>query len=57
MLVTPNWRVNPTPATARMEAVTMPNPIAGTIVFTAAPPSVPRRRRPSRTGHLLIAAI
>src|SRR5438552_2203453 len=36
MLVTPNWRVNPTPATARMDAVTMPNPIAGTSVFTAA---------------------
>src|ERR1700722_1533135 len=36
MLGPPNWRVNPTPATARMDAVTMPNPIAGTSVFTAA---------------------
>src|SRR5450432_3156117 len=36
MLVTPNWRVNPTPATARIEAVTRPNPIAGTSVFTTA---------------------
>src|ERR1700691_6308800 len=36
MLVTPNWRVNPTPATARIEAVTRPNPIAGTRVLTTA---------------------
>src|SRR6266851_9399751 len=36
MLVTPNWRVNPTPATARMDAVTRPNPIAGNRVLTAA---------------------
>src|SRR5258708_24668636 len=36
MLVAPNWRVNPTPATARMDAVTRPNPIAGTSVLTAA---------------------
>src|ERR1700680_1855124 len=36
MLVTPNWRVNPTPATARMDAVTRPNPIAGSSVLTAA---------------------
>ena len=36
MLVTPNWRVKPTPATARMDAVTMPNPIAGTSVLTSA---------------------
>src|SRR3977135_1133073 len=38
MLVTPNWSVNPTPATARIEAVTMPNPIAGTSVLTGALP-------------------
>jgi hypothetical protein len=37
--------------------VTMPNPIAGTIVFTAAAPSLPRCGRPSRSGHRLIAAI
>src|SRR5579859_3035133 len=35
MFVTPNWSVNPTPATARMEAVTMPKPTAGTSVLTA----------------------
>jgi hypothetical protein len=40
-----------------MEAVTMPNPIAGTIVFTAAAPSLDRYRRPSCPGHRLIAAI
>jgi hypothetical protein len=40
-----------------MEAATMPNPIAGTIVFTAAAPSGPRCRRPSCLGHRLIAAI
>jgi hypothetical protein len=34
----------------------MPNPIAGTIVFTAAAPSGPRSR-PSCPGHRLIAAI
>src|SRR3984957_15402451 len=57
MLVTPNWRVNPTPATAKMDAVTMPNPKGGTSVFTAAP-AAPRacrgvvsrqRRRRSRS--------
>src|SRR5215831_13704656 len=50
MLVTPNWSVNPTPATARMDAVTMPNPIAGTSVLTIASSAL-RRSRPAATSH------
>src|SRR5215472_8956538 len=64
MLVTPNWSVNPTPATARMDAVTMPNPIAGTRVLNIASPApragrgpVPSQRRrwspsPAERGDL-----
>jgi hypothetical protein len=37
MLVTPNWRVKPTPARARIDAVTTPNPIAGKSRLTEAP--------------------
>src|SRR6266851_9765110 len=50
MLVTPNWRVNPTPATARIDAVMTPNPIAGSSVLTAAS-AAPRdcRGRPDRS--------
>src|SRR5215470_16482210 len=38
MLVTPNCNVKPTPATARIDAVTRPNPIAGINVLTIGAP-------------------
>ena len=35
--VTPNWSVNPTAASDRIDAVTIPNPIAGKRRFNASP--------------------
>lgn len=42
MLVTPNWRVKPTAAIARIDAVTRPKPIEGTSTFVAQPPRAAR---------------